>query len=54
MVFLKEYFEKADFEKKSADDKKSCKITLIKDHLVHVFCVAASVFYHIFICFAAV
>ena len=27
MIFLKEFFEKVDFEK-SADDKKACKITL--------------------------
>ena len=25
MVFLKEFSEKVDFEKKSADNKKSCK-----------------------------
>ena len=25
MVFLKEFFEKVDFEKKSADDKKNMK-----------------------------
>ena len=27
MVFLKDFFEKVDFEKKSADDKKAWKIT---------------------------
>ena len=27
-AFLKEFFEKVDFEKKSADDKKTGKITL--------------------------
>ena len=27
MVFLKEIFEKVDYEKKSADDKKTWKIT---------------------------
>ena len=27
MVFLEECFENFDFEKKSADDKKACKIT---------------------------
>ena len=26
MVFLKEFFEKVDFEKKSADDKKHAKL----------------------------
>ena len=26
MVFLKEFFEKVDFEKKSANDKEACKI----------------------------
>ena len=26
MVFSKEYFDKDDFEKKSADHKKACKI----------------------------
>ena len=27
MVILKEFFEKVDFEKKSADDKKAYKIS---------------------------
>ena len=27
MAFLKEFFETVDFEKKSADNKKACKIT---------------------------
>ena len=27
MVFLKDFYEKVDFEKKSADDKKAWKIT---------------------------
>ena len=26
IVFMKEFFEKVDFEKKSADDEKTCKI----------------------------
>ena len=26
-VFQKDFFEKVDFEKKSADDKRACKIT---------------------------
>ena len=27
MVFLKEFFQKVEFEKKSADDKKACTIS---------------------------
>ena len=28
MVFLKEYLDKVDFEKKSADNKKACRLSI--------------------------